>query len=85
MSLPLAIPIYFLAGAFKEALVVLYYKAMIKRGKQARWRASGLAGGIDAYDWIVLVTVLKSHWTVELIVAYVLGVMVGTYVTMGRD
>lgn len=83
MSLTLSLPLYFLAGAMKEALVVLYYKAMGKHGRKARWYASGLAGGIDAYDWLVLVTVLKSEWTVELIIAYILGVMVGTYAAFG--
>ncbi len=73
--------LYFCAGAFREAAVVTYYK-LIARNK--RYSVSALAGGIEAYDLIVLAAIIKSEWNVALMISYVVGVTVGTFMGMNR-
>ena len=75
MTLPL-IMAYCLAGLAREFLVVAYYR---KISKSKAYSASGLAGGIEAYDFFVLATVIKSGWNPFLLGAYVIGVMLGTF------
>ena len=71
--------LYFAAGAFREILVVTYYRLIAKNRK---YSVSGLAGGIEAYDFLVLATVIRSGWNPVLLGSYVLGVMVGTFIGM---
>lgn len=73
--------LYFSAGAFREAVVVTYYKAIAKNNRSS---ASALAGGIEAYDLIVLYAILRSGWSPVLLGAYILGVTAGTYIGMSR-
>jgi hypothetical protein len=73
--------LYLAAGAFREALVVQYYKLI---AKNRRYAVSGLAGGVELYDLLVLATVIKSGWNPVLLGAYVIGVMVGTFIGMGN-
>ena len=71
--------LYLTAGAFREAVVVSYYRAI---AKNKRFSASGLAGGIELYDLVVLYAILKSGWSPILLGSYVIGVVVGTYLGM---
>lgn len=67
---------YFAAGAFREAACVSYYKAV---SRARNFTASGLAGGLELYDLLVLSLIIKSGWSPLLIGAYTVGVVVGTY------
>ena len=67
---------YFVAGAFREAACVSYYRAVSRRRHYA---VSGLAGGLELYDFLILALIVKSGWSIPLIVAYTMGVMVGTF------
>jgi hypothetical protein len=67
---------YFAAGGFREILCVSYYRSVTRRRDFA---ASGLAGGLELYDLIVLAFIIQSGWSPYLVVAYTLGVMVGTF------
>jgi hypothetical protein len=73
--------LYLAAGAFREILVVTYYRLIVK---DKRYSVSGLAGGIELYDLLVLATVIKSGWNPVLLGSYVIGVMVGTFLGMTR-
>jgi hypothetical protein len=75
MSL-LPILAYAVAGFGREVLCVLYYRAVSTRRP---FRASGLAGGIELYDLIVLASIIKSGWDPLLLIAYTVGVVGGTY------
>ena len=68
--------IYATAGFFREALTVSYYRAV---SRKMDYSASGLAGGIELYDFIVLAVVIRSGWNPALLVAYTIGVMLGTF------
>ena len=72
---------YFSAGAFREVLVVTYYKQI---AKNHRYSVSGLAGGIEAYDLLVLALVIQSGWSPILMTSYVLGVVAGTFMGMSK-
>ena len=72
---------YMAAGAFREVLVVTYYKLI---AKNKRYSVSGLAGGIEAYDLLVLALVIQSGWSPILMGSYVIGVMAGTLLGMSR-
>ena len=72
---------YMAAGAFREVLVVTYYKLI---AKNKRYSVSGLAGGIEAYDFLVLALVIRSGWSPLLLASYVIGVMAGTLLGMSR-
>jgi len=61
--------------------VVTYYRLI---AKNKRYSVSGLAGGIEAYDLLVLATVIQSGWNPVLLGAYTVGVMVGTFLGMSR-
>jgi hypothetical protein len=76
LSLVIPALLYFSAGAFREIMCVFYYRAI---GRKKDYAASGLAGGIEFYDLIVLSVIIRSGWSVPLMVAYTLGVMVGTF------
>lgn len=76
LSLTLTACVYFVAGTMREYVLVQYYRAMTG-GKS--WCASGLAGGIEVYDILVLAYIIKGDWNPVSIAAYTLGVMVGTY------
>lgn len=73
--------LYMAAGAFREALVVSYYRLI---AKNKRWSVSGLAGGIELYDLLILGMVIKSGWNPILLAGYVIGVMIGTAIGMGK-
>lgn len=68
--------LYFAAGVFREFLVVWYYRS-VSRGH--RYSASGLAGGIELWDLIVLSIIITSGWNLRLVLAYTVGVVIGTY------
>lgn len=72
---------YMAAGAFREVLVVTYYRLI---AKNKRYSVSGLAGGIEAYDLLVLALVIRSGWSPLLLVSYTLGVMIGTFLGMSK-
>jgi len=72
---------YMAAGAFREILVVTYYRLIAKNKK---YSVSGLAGGIEAYDLLVLALVIQSGWSPLLMGSYVIGVMAGTLMGMSR-
>jgi hypothetical protein len=67
---------YCLAGLSREFLVVAYYR---KISRSRAYSASGLAGGIELFDFLVLATIIQSGWNPVLLGAYTLGVMLGTY------
>ena len=69
-------PLYFAAGFFREVICVLYYRAV---STKAPLKASGLAGGLELYDLLVLASIIKSGWNPILLLAYVAGVVGGTY------
>lgn len=71
--------LYFVAGLVREVLTVSYYKSVIRKRD---YSASGLAGGIEAYDFLVLATIIKSGWNPVLITAYVAGTMLGTFLSV---
>ena len=71
--------LYFAAGMTREILVVSYYRSV---GKDKKYSASGLAGGLELYDFLVLATVIKSGWNPLLLAGYTAGVIVGTYMGM---
>ena len=77
----LTVMAYVAVGAFREILVVTYYRLI---AKNKRYSVSGLAGGIEAYDLLVLATVIQSGWNPVLLGAYTVGVMVGTFLGMSR-
>jgi len=68
--------LYFAAGFFREVLCVLYYRAV---STKAPLKASGLAGGLELYDFLVLASIIKSGWNPVLLLAYVAGVVGGTF------
>jgi hypothetical protein len=72
---------YFAAGLAREFLVVSYYR-QIARARASS--ASGLAGGIELFDFLVLATIIKSGWSPVLIAAYVAGTMLGTFVAIKK-
>jgi hypothetical protein len=72
---------YMTAGAFREVLVVTYYRLI---AKNKRYSVSGLAGGIEAYDLLVLALVIQSGWSPLLMGSYVVGVMLGTLIGMSK-
>jgi hypothetical protein len=73
--------LYLAAGAFREVLVVTYYKLI---GRDKRYSVSGLAGAIEAYDLLILATVIKSGWNPVLMAGYVAGVCLGTFIGMSK-
>jgi len=68
--------LYFFGGLLREVFTVSYYRSVIRKKD---FSASGLAGGIEAYDFFVLANVIQSGWNTSLIAAYILGTMVGTF------
>jgi hypothetical protein len=82
MSLTLFIPtmtvlLYFAAGFLREVLCVLYYRAVSTKHPL---KASGLAGGLELYDLLVLASIIQSGWNPVLLMGYVGGVFWGTFV-----
>ena len=73
---------YLAVGAFREVLVVTYYRLI---AKNKRYSVSGLAGAIELYDLLVLATVIKSGWNPVLLGAYVIGVTIGTFLGMIKN
>lgn len=67
---------YCVAGAFRECLVIFYYRAISRKRDYA---ASGLAGGIEFYDLIVLASIIQGGWSLPLMISYTIGVMLGTF------
>ena len=72
---------YFAAGLGREFLVVSYYRQI---ARARAYSASGLAGGIELFDFLVLATIIQSGWSPELIAAYVIGTMIGTFVAIKK-
>jgi hypothetical protein len=68
---------YFAAGLGREFLVVSYYRQI---ARARAYSASGLAGGIELFDFLVLATIIQSGWSPTLIAAYVIGTMIGTFI-----
>ena len=68
---------YFAAGLGREFLVVSYYRQI---ARARAYSASGLAGGIELFDFLVLATLITSGWSPVLIAAYVIGTMIGTFI-----
>jgi len=86
MTSPLVFPLavalaYFAAGAFREYLVIHYYRQIAKKNRLA---VAGLAGGIEVWDLLVLASIISTGWSPLLIGAYTLGVMLGTYLGVGK-
>lgn len=67
--------LYLAAGAFRELMVVRYYAAVSSR---RTWSASGLAGVLEGYDLIVLAAIFRSGFDPALMLAYTVGVVLGT-------
>jgi len=72
----MAVILYFAAGFLREVLCVLYYRAVSTRHPL---KASGLAGGLELYDLLVLASIIQSGWNPVLLLGYVLGVIGGTF------
>ena len=75
--------LYFAAGFFREVLCVLYYRAV---STKRPLKGSGLAGGIELYDFLILASIIRSGWNPVLLLAYVAGVVGGTFcaIKMGK-
>jgi hypothetical protein len=67
---------YFVAGTIREILCIFYYRAVTRKRDYA---ASGLAGGIEFYDLLILATIIRGGWSIPLMIAYTAGVMAGTF------
>jgi hypothetical protein len=76
LSLVIAGAMYLAAGAFREGLCVSYYRAVSTKRPLS---ASGLAGGIELFDLIVLAAIFRSGFNPILMLAYTIGVMLGTF------
>jgi hypothetical protein len=50
--------------------------------KKKDYSASGLAGGIELYDFLILAAVIRNGWNPALLIAYTCGVMAGTFYTI---
>jgi len=73
----MAVILYFAAGFLREVLCVLYYRAVSTRHPL---KASGLAGGLELYDLLVLASIIQSGWNPVLLAGYVIGVVAGTFI-----
>jgi hypothetical protein len=71
--------LYFMAGLGREILTISYYRSVIRKKD---YSASGLAGGIEAYDFLILATIIRSGWNPLLITSYIIGTMAGTFISM---
>ena len=76
LPLLIAAAIYMAAGAFRESIVVCYYRKVQDRRPLS---ASGLAGGIELFDLLVLAAIFRSGFHPALMLGYVVGVVIGTY------
>lgn len=76
LSMVIASALYLAAGAFREFIVVLYYKSVTARKAGS---ASGLAGGIELFDLVVLAAIFRSGFNPTLMIFYTIGVVIGTY------
>ena len=76
LSFVVASALFMAAGAFRESIVVVYYHRVVARKSLS---ASGLAGGIELFDLLVLASIFKSGFHPVLLVAYTIGVVIGTY------
>ena len=72
---------YLAAGAVRECVVVWYYLAVSSRRPLL---ASALAGGIELFDLLVLVTIL-ANWSLLNALAYAGGVVIGTAAAVKRS
>ena len=77
LTMAVVVLLYAAAGFCREALCVLYYRAV---STKRPLKASGLAGGIELYDLLVLASIIRSGWNPVLLLAYTAGVVGGTYV-----
>lgn len=68
--------IYFVAGAFRDALSTLYYRAVTR----LKFRAMLWTGTIEIFDFVVFATLLVGWHAsrVPCIICYVIGAMIGT-------
>ena len=78
LTMVIASAMYLAAGAFREFIVVCYYQKVTAKKAGP---ASGLAGGIELFDLIVLAAIFRSGFHPVLMAAYTLGVVIGTYVS----
>ena len=76
-TLLIASILYLAAGAFREFIVVCYYRKVTDRRPLS---ASGLAGGIELFDLIILAAIFRSGFHPALMGAYTVGVIIGTYI-----
>jgi len=77
LNMLIASAMYMAAGAMREFIVVCYYHRVAERRP---YSASGLAGGIELFDLIVLAAIFRSGFHPVLMLAYTVGVMVGTFI-----
>jgi hypothetical protein len=77
LNLVIAGAMYLAAGAFREIICVTYYKAVTAKKPLS---ASGLAGGIELWDLIILAAIFRSGFNPLLMLAYTVGVVAGTFV-----
>lgn len=76
---PYLLPVYFCTGLVRDALGCLYYLAV---SKEKAKKAGLLAGGIELFDLLVIVSIAKMGWPLELGVAYAFGTALGTYMVI---
>lgn len=76
LSIVIASALYLAAGAFREFIVVCYYKSVTARRAGS---ASGLAGGIELFDLVILAAIFRSGFNPILMLAYTAGVVCGTF------
>lgn len=77
LSIVIASFLYLAAGAFRESVVCFYYRKVVDRKALS---ASGLAGGIEFFDIVVLAAIFRSGFHPALMASYAVGVMIGTYI-----
>jgi hypothetical protein len=77
LSILIASALYMAAGACREFIVVCYYHKVAERKP---YSASGLAGGIELFDLLILAAIFRSGFNPALMVAYTVGVMIGTFI-----
>ena len=78
LSMVIASALYLAAGAFREFIVVCYYKSVTARKAGS---ASGLAGGIELFDLIILAAIFRSGFHPIMMIFYTIGVVIGTFVS----
>ena len=68
--------LYLAAGVCRESVVCFYYRKVTDKKPLA---ASGLAGGIEFFDLVILAAIFRSGFHPALMISYTVGVIIGTY------